>query len=100
MYCENPFNYPQVNHINGIRDDNRSLNLEWVTDQINGQSINTLTHFGWVGMCLNHDVIVWRHQIQINKQSYNKNFGTEGEAKLYRLFLHYAFHVDALKKRM
>lgn len=36
-FIPNPNGYPEVNHINGIRNDNRAINLEWMTHEQNNQ---------------------------------------------------------------
>ena len=34
-WCLNPYNLPEVDHINGIKSDNRAINLCWITHRDN-----------------------------------------------------------------
>ena len=47
-FLPNPQNLPFINHKNGVRDDNRAVNLEWCTQKYNNQGINKSTGFGYI----------------------------------------------------
>lgn len=57
VFVPNPNNHPEVDHINGIKDDNRAVNLRWVTRFDNSSEPNaksytitdTLTGKVWKG---------------------------------------------------
>jgi len=57
-YIPNPYNYPYVNHLNEVRDDNRVENLDWCTARMNSEhSISKFFEFrdpdGNIHKCFN-----------------------------------------------
>lgn len=52
-FIPNPNNYPVIDHINTIRDDNRVENLRWTTPKENNQ--NPLTKAKHIGKLINRE---------------------------------------------
>lgn len=48
-FIENPFGYPQINHINSVRSDNAVGNLEWCNNTHNMRHAAALGHLGSKG---------------------------------------------------
>ncbi len=66
-----------LDHINGIKDDNRIDNLRSVTQQQNHFNIKTVKGYYW-----NRKANKWKSQIQLNgKNIYLGLFNTEDEAR-------------------
>ena len=87
-FIPNPNNFPQVNHINEIKDDNRVCNLEWTNNQKNSEhsicrwiwtieNINSGTIYECINLrkwCRENGVItgnLWRTQSTL--KNYNKS---------------------------
>jgi len=69
-FIDNPQNFKEIDHLNGIKNDNRVINLKWVTRQGNLLSQN------WKGTPIK------RGQVLIGREKASKNTGlTESEIR-------------------
>ncbi len=89
-FLPNPMNKPQVNHINGIKTDNRAQNLEWATPSENMQHAfeNGLNIPAWGETCpqsllTNDDA----EKIRNEYKKYSRNFNRKALAKKYGVSL-------------
>lgn len=76
-FIPNPENKPVVNHINGIKDDNRLENLEWVTYQENTQHAIDSGTFNISGE--NHPMYGKKHTIETKQKMREQKLGKNGK---------------------
>jgi len=91
-FIDNPENKPTVDHINGIRDDNRVENLRWATlkEQCQNKKVHTIRRDNRSG----HKFILfsktenkWKYHNQNQKFKIQKRFDTKIDAICYKFII-------------
>jgi hypothetical protein len=90
-YISNPNNYPQVDHINRIRDDNRVENLRWVTcseNQLNkDKNINNNSGYKNIYIKKDRGYTYYCYEKKIKGIKYKKHFRNKIDCLCYKYIM-------------
>ena len=107
LYIYGTFPVKMVDHINGIRDDNRVENLREATRQENNRNscLHSSNTSGYKGVCWSKNKCKWKASARANgKQKHLGYFNTPEEAsKCYQNFVkteHAEFYRDTTKEKI